>query len=360
MDVRKYRLTVAYDGTGVGPTALVATSAGGFPIGPWSGDNASSAWIVPTPDTVGPGDVTGVFKYRYTTTFSTPGDGVVTIAGQANADNTIVGGFIDTTAVALTGGGFNAFGGFNTLDVPVVETNHTITFLLQNGVGDVNPNGPTGLRVEFSAANFFAPPAPITGTPIGSLYSTGVNNAGAPMPDNTTPDPHWQLTAGPGGTNLGDLRVRTASGGFPIGPWLGDDAKSAWVGELSPNHDLSSAAGDYKATTTFTLPAGATSVHLVGRWSTDDAALELLLNGQQVDGPNNTGFTTWTEFDISSTGIHPGLNTFEARWSNSGGPGGVRVEFDEARFQTIPEPSSLLLFGLGVLAFIGLLRKRTV
>jgi hypothetical protein len=285
---------------------------------------------------------------------------VVTIVGQASADNTIVGGFIDSTAVALTGGGFNAFGGFNTLAVPVVGANHTLTFLVQNGVGDVNPNGPTGLRVEFSAASFLAPPPPITGTPIGSLYSTGVSNGSAPLPDDTAPDPHWQLTAGPGGTNVGDMRVRTASGGFPIGPWLGDDAKSAWVGELSPNHDLSSGAGDFTATTTFSLPADATSVRLVGRWSTDDAALELLLNGQQVDGPNNTGFTTWTEFDISSTNIHPGLNTFEARWSNSGGPGGVRVEFDEARFQTIPEPSGLVLFGLGLLGFVRLRRRRAV
>jgi len=154
------------------------------------------------------------------------------------------------------------------------------------------------------------------------------------------------------------MRVRTSVGGFPIGPWLGDDTKSAWVGELSPFPDLTSAEGDFTATTIFTLPANAASVHLVGRWSTDNAALELLLNGQQVVGGNNNQFGAWTEFDITSANIIPGFNLFEARWNNAGGPGGVRIEFDEVRFQQVPEPTSLAIASLGLVGLIGLFRKR--
>ena len=39
--------------------AIVATSAGGFPIGPWLEDSHLSAWIAPSTTTNGPGDFDG-------------------------------------------------------------------------------------------------------------------------------------------------------------------------------------------------------------------------------------------------------------------------------------------------------------
>ena len=44
---------------------IVATSAGGFPIGPWLDDNHLSAWITPSADTNGDGDVDGEPSYVY-------------------------------------------------------------------------------------------------------------------------------------------------------------------------------------------------------------------------------------------------------------------------------------------------------
>ncbi len=57
----------------VGP-AIVATSKGGFPIGPWLDDDHLSTWIGPTNDTNGPGDPDTFFpNYIYRTTFDLTG-----------------------------------------------------------------------------------------------------------------------------------------------------------------------------------------------------------------------------------------------------------------------------------------------
>lgn len=68
---------------------------------------------------------------------------------------------------------------------------------------------------------------------ITSLFNTGVNNSGTPLPDGTVGDPHYSLVSAPAGSTSSIL-VRTSAGGFPIGPYLGDDSLSAWIG---PNND---------------------------------------------------------------------------------------------------------------------------
>ena len=68
-----------------------------------------------------------------------------------------------------------------------------------------------------------------------TLFNTGVNASGTPLPDGTIGDPHWSLMVVPVGSTS-DIRIRTSAGGFPIspaGPWIGDDGLSAWIG---PNY----------------------------------------------------------------------------------------------------------------------------
>ena len=72
-----------------------------------------------------------------------------------------------------------------------------------------------------------------------SLYNTGVDALGAPQADSTTPDLHYSLIA-PGTT--GPTLVRTAVGGYPIPPYIGDDLISAWIGP-NTSHDLSGPDG---------------------------------------------------------------------------------------------------------------------
>ena len=151
-----------------GPDAIVATSAGGFPIGPWMGDSATSAWITPAEDTNGPGATDGTANYLYTTTFTTPGDGQVAFSGQQSADNGVVAFDVDGIAGTYTPVGFNAWASFDIL-VDVTGTDHTLTFTVHNGTGEANPDGPAGFRAEFNRADYVPEPGALALLAIGGL-----------------------------------------------------------------------------------------------------------------------------------------------------------------------------------------------
>jgi hypothetical protein len=143
----------------------VATSANGFPIPPWIGDNSVSAWIGPNSDGQLNGPV-GLYDYRTTFTLSSPG--LVTITGQWASDNegpdillngistgnSTTNQFLSFTPFTITGLGV---AGVNTLD-----------FLVNND------GGPTGLRVEFFSANVIPEPGSLAlfgmTTVAGALY----------------------------------------------------------------------------------------------------------------------------------------------------------------------------------------------
>ena len=87
---------------------------------------------------------------------------------------------------------------------------------------------------------------------ITSLFNTGVDASGTPLPDGTIGDPHYSLVSVPSLTT--DIRVRTSAGGYPIPPYFGDDSLSAWIG---PNNDvvINGRNGLYDYQTTFDLTA---------------------------------------------------------------------------------------------------------
>jgi hypothetical protein len=85
---------------------------------------------------------------------------------------------------------------------------------------------------------------------ITTLFNTGVDGSGAPLADGTVGDPHYSLISVPSGTT--DLLVRTAAGGFPIPPYIGDDALSAWIGPFNDS-SLDGPVGSYDYETTFSL-----------------------------------------------------------------------------------------------------------
>ena len=135
---------------------IVATSAGGFPIGPWVGDNNDSAWIGPTEDTSGPGDFDLIPSYHYQTTFDLTGydPSTVSITGEWSTDNR----GLDILLNGASTGFENAaqFGGFSPFTLSVQDGHqflggvNTLEFVLNNGAAEGTPDGPTGLRVEMS------------------------------------------------------------------------------------------------------------------------------------------------------------------------------------------------------------------
>lgn len=205
------------------------------------------------------------------------------------------------------------------------------------------------------------------GDPI-TLFNTGVNGAGMPLPNGTIGDPHYTLISTPGGTST--LLVRTSAGGFPIPPWLGDNPTSAWIG---PNNDpfLDGPQGLYTYRTTFTLPANANlaTASITGQWAADNDLIQILINGVNAPQTNlpfiDPQFSeprpldSFTPFSITS-GFVAGLNTLDFVINNqpfSNNPTGVRVELSGTFQPTappppagVPEPSSLALLGLGTAA----------
>jgi hypothetical protein len=182
------------------------------------------------------------------------------------------------------------------------------------------------------------------------LFNTGVDNSGIPLP-NFTPDTHYVLVAG--SVDTSPLRVANSSNGFPIGPWLGDDALSAWIGPCC-DPALADAAGEYIYRTTFDLTGLDPATAIInGLWSMDDSPVDIFINGNAI-GASGSGFGTFAPFSVTS-GFVAGLNTLDFAINNLTGPTGLRVEMTGSA--NAPEPASFLFLSAGLAAF-GLIRRR--
>ncbi len=171
---------------------------------------------------------------------------------------------------------------------------------------------------------------PDSGTlPVSGLESTGVGTDGQPLP-HLTLDPTFTVTAAPSGYT-GAVKVLTSAGGFPVGPWVGDAAGSAWVVPAQADDDGTAPAGEYTFTTTLTVNAGSGWV-LSGRWAADNSA-RILVNGVDtgVVLAGSESFYALTRFDLPASLFTVGTNTIDFVVTNGGtdpNPVGLRVEWD--------------------------------
>ncbi len=134
-------VTVPSGSTGV----RVATSANGFPIPPWVGDNLTSAWIGPT----GATDLTGpVGNYDYRTTFSLSAQDALraSIAGQWAVDNAGIDILLNGVSTGNTATDFQTFYNF-TITAGFIGGTNTLDFIVNNAPPASQTN-PTGLRTQ--------------------------------------------------------------------------------------------------------------------------------------------------------------------------------------------------------------------
>ncbi|MEN9022427.1 MAG: PEP-CTERM sorting domain-containing protein [Verrucomicrobiales bacterium] len=189
--------------------------------------------------------------------------------------------------------------------------------------------------------------------------NTGLDDAGAVLADNDL-DTHWELLPA-GATEPMQPVVLTSTGGFPVGPWLGDSVDSTW---LSYSEDSNGPPINYEFSTPFSLQGlDVGTVNIMGRWSSDNLGVDILINGVSTGQTNEAQFGDWSDFSISSAEGHQfnqGENTLTFLVNNAppnDNPIGFRAEFTVAEADVIPEPSVGLLFLLGVCS-VGLLRRR--
>ena len=212
-----------------------------------------------------------------------------------------------------------------------------------------------------SALALFGLALPSHAATITTLYNTGVDSSGVVLADGTSPDPHYTLNSVPTGSGT-TTSVITSSGGFPVGPWIGDSATSAWIGPAGERADSIPLGGLYSFRTTFDLSGlNPGTAQISGNWSTDNSGYRILINGNLA--PQSllpTGFTSYTAFVITS-GFVAGLNTLDFLVLNddqsTGNPVGLRVEMTGTA-SPVPLPAAAWLLLSGLVGFAALGRRR--
>lgn len=193
-------------------------------------------------------------------------------------------------------------------------------------------------------------------TPITGLYGTGVNDSGVVRATNT---------------GLVDLHYGVASPYYTLkdanwgSPWLANSTQAGWVAPFyAGTNSWSYDAGHYIISTLFTIAAGedAASAGFTTRVASDNA-VTVSLNGHVLGngGPLNA-FATLSASDHFVSGTNTlSFDVFNA-YCGSGcqNPAGLIVEITESHVrplsqpvQGVPEPASLALASLALLACLG-------
>ncbi len=175
-------------------------------------------------------------------------------------------------------------------------------------------------------------------------------------------DGYWQVAAGSGSfgpATIGNLAVAGLTGAY-----LANDANSQWLGIDNVFNGSSNTVYTYR--TTFTIPTGFDTVNIAGRWRSDNAGVDIQVNGISIPQallPSSTSFNPsqpWTSFSIDNlSGVFNvgGTNTLDFLSFNNSIYHGFRVEFSNATADdAVPEPGTLVLLGSALLG-LGVWRR---
>ncbi len=184
---------------------------------------------------------------------------------------------------------------------------------------------------------------------------TGLFGTGAGLPCGGfpgPPDPNYDLVSAPTGVPLHDARTTRSFPGW-VDP---TPSGTCWINPYG-NESAFAPGGSYDYKTTFNEIGSLSMVN--GMFAGDNDAC-VFLNGSSIAAactvnPDH-GFEQLTPFTIDAStpgGLHLGTNTLDFIVRNDDGTqSGLLVAFPT------PEPSSMMLFGSGILGLAGLLRRK--
>ena len=188
------------------------------------------------------------------------------------------------------------------------------------------------LRVTNSGGTITTDAARLTLSRIVGLFNTGTDNSHAPLADGEV-DPHYKLIENPHVAS--EDAIVEDSTAFPIvaGPWLANTVASKWIGPEV--NTVAGAIGLYTYRLAFDLTGrDPQSVVIRGRWASDNAGRQILVNGVATANAQSPGFGEYTPFAIygTNTTFNAGANTLDFVVENEAAIGytGLRVEFLES------------------------------
>ena len=183
------------------------------------------------------------------------------------------------------------------------------------------------------------------------LYNTGLSASFEEL-ESGADDPHYAVVAGPAGSGSDWVGCSSSS-------WVdcqGTEPDSQWL-------TLNSLPGQLTIRTTFTIlpEAVLSSVVLSGRWSSQNATLDIRVNGVSTGqtSPAN-GADVWHALEVDQAdfpgAFAHGVNTLDFVVDNEAVVAGLRT--DDLAVEALPEPSAVSGFAWALPVLVLLHRRR--